>query len=202
MIAEPVPVGLDVVVLAGGRGLRMGGANKAEVRLDGIRLIDWLAARLPEHARLTVVCPEPIVLPRHPVGGRRVTEDPPFGGPVAGIRAGLRPRGEAAKLTAVLAVDAPESSGLVGDLARALRPGYAVAAAERAGGGVEPLCALWRTAWLVRAVEGLPARGAAARELFRGLAVARVPARGLSRDFDTVAELARLGEVSLPGRMV
>lgn len=88
--ATPLP-GLDAIVLAGGRARRLGGADKAHVELDGrgllAHVLDGLAAT-GLVGRAAVVGPsdaaDDAALPLV-----RVQEDPPFGGPVAGIGAGL-----------------------------------------------------------------------------------------------------------------
>lgn len=86
--AEPV---LDAVVLAGGRARRLDGAAKPHVQLDGRALLahvlDGLAgSRLVR--RVAVVGPPDVAVPS-PLPLVQVQEDPPFGGPVAGIAAGL-----------------------------------------------------------------------------------------------------------------
>ncbi|QIM16975.1 NTP transferase domain-containing protein [Leucobacter insecticola] len=75
------------VVLAGGRGSRLGGIDKAAVTLQGSRLVDRAvdAARAAGAAQLIVVGPE------H-AGGEGVAvvrEDPPFTGPLAALAAAL-----------------------------------------------------------------------------------------------------------------
>ena len=78
---------LDAVILAGGRASRLGGASKPDVRVGGRRLLERvLAATVAAGVRRTVVVgPSGLVAP--PV--LSALEDPPFGGPVAGIAAGL-----------------------------------------------------------------------------------------------------------------
>lgn len=77
------PVG---IILAGGRGTRMGGVAKADVRLGGVRLLDHCFDRLdPQVSRLAVNANDPVetALP--------VVRDTLKGhlGPLAGILAGL-----------------------------------------------------------------------------------------------------------------
>lgn len=76
----------DAIVLAGGAAKRLGGADKPGVRVGGRSLLDRVLAAC-EGATRTVV-----------VGGRRPTvrpvlwarEEPPGGGPVAALDAGMR----------------------------------------------------------------------------------------------------------------
>ena len=76
---------MHVIILAGGVGSRLGGVSKAEVRVNGTRLIDALLATLPTHVSVSIVTPYPIELGTHAQTIRCVCEDPPFGGPAAGI---------------------------------------------------------------------------------------------------------------------
>ncbi|PFG34440.1 molybdenum cofactor guanylyltransferase [Sanguibacter antarcticus] len=81
----------DAIVLAGGRARRLGG-DKPNVHVGGRRLLDHALEATTGARRVVVVGPEDL-LPDADVapGGRLsvVREDPPFGGPVAGLAAGL-----------------------------------------------------------------------------------------------------------------
>ncbi|MFD7897689.1 NTP transferase domain-containing protein [Streptomyces sp. NPDC059743] len=76
----------DAIVLAGGAAKRLGGADKPGVRVGGRALLDRVLAACDEAARTVVV------------GGRRPTarpvrwarEEPPGGGPLAALDAGVR----------------------------------------------------------------------------------------------------------------
>ncbi|AZK95252.1 MULTISPECIES: DUF6457 domain-containing protein [Streptomyces] len=87
--AEPVPyepVPYDAVVLAGGAAKRLGGADKPGIGVGGRALLDRVLTACGEAGRTVVV------------GGRRPTarpvvwarEDPPGGGPLAALDAGIR----------------------------------------------------------------------------------------------------------------
>src|SRR5688500_10211450 len=94
---------LAAVVLAGGTAARLGGADKAAIEHAGRTFL--------EHALAAVVAAGEVVV----VGGqvptsRPVTfvrEDPPLGGPVAGLAAGRRVLAREPDLLLVLAVDMP-----------------------------------------------------------------------------------------------
>ncbi|MFT0848317.1 twin-arginine translocase subunit TatC [Actinomycetaceae bacterium L2_0104] len=101
-----------VVVLAGGTAKRMGGVSKPDVVVAGktllMRAIDEIRAVAPA-AEIVVVAPPQVEIP---TGVARVLEDPPFGGPVAGVAAGfdlLRtlPGFRADGLVGLLTCDAP-----------------------------------------------------------------------------------------------
>lgn len=131
------------VILAGGRGRRMGGADKAMVPLAGQPLLAHVQSRLePQVAALVVNANGPSE--RFAAFGLPVVADAPPGdcGPLAGILAGLDAaiaRGHDAIVTA--AVDTPFlPADLVTRLSSAARSGVAVAAS---GGRMHYAFGLW-----------------------------------------------------------
>ncbi|AIT60840.1 molybdenum cofactor guanylyltransferase [Corynebacterium doosanense] len=182
---------VDVIILAGGRGSRMGGRDKAQVTVDGRRLIDVLLDSLDGAGRVAVVSSRPITL--RP-GVTLVAENPPFAGPVAAINAGLLALQPGASThTAVLAVDAPDSASLIPPLVAALDASVSVAAVEG-----QPLCAVWKTAELHRVLGSLDSVvDRAAKSLFDDVPVATIPGTGAERDYDTLDELTGYGDVAV-----
>ncbi|MFD5946189.1 NTP transferase domain-containing protein [Streptomyces collinus] len=80
------PARYDAVVLAGGAARRLGGTDKPGVRVGGRPLLDRvLAACATARTTVVVAAPRPTV---RPVTWAR--EDPPGGGPLAALDAGLR----------------------------------------------------------------------------------------------------------------
>ncbi|MFF3450782.1 NTP transferase domain-containing protein [Streptomyces sp. NPDC002667] len=78
--------GYDAVVLAGGAARRLGGEDKPGVRVGGRTLLDRVLAACADATRTVVVAgPRPTA---RPVAWAR--EDPPGGGPLAALDAGLR----------------------------------------------------------------------------------------------------------------
>ncbi|MFG3656562.1 DUF6457 domain-containing protein [Streptomyces sp. NPDC047706] len=77
--------GYDAVVLAGGAARRLGGADKPGVRVGGRALLDRVLAACAD-ARTTVVVADPRPTARPMTWAR---EDPPGGGPLAALAAGL-----------------------------------------------------------------------------------------------------------------
>ncbi len=100
---EPAPAPYAAVVLAGGRGSRLGGADKASVELAGRTLL----ARTLD----AVVDAVEVVVVGHAVPTERpvtfVLEDPRHGGPVAALLAGRDQLLRDPALLAVVAVDMP-----------------------------------------------------------------------------------------------
>lgn len=78
--------GFDAIVLAGGTARRLDGVSKPDIEFGGRRLLDHALAATSGAREVVVVAPDPV---RVPEGVRRTLEDPPHGGPVAGIAAGL-----------------------------------------------------------------------------------------------------------------
>src|SRR3954464_361005 len=136
------------VVLAGGRAARMGGRPKPQVEVGGrTMLAAVLAAVVDAHPRVLVGPPQPV-----PPGVVVVREEPPRGGPVAAMRAGL-----AEVPTDVVAVLAGDLPFLTPGLIRALRErltGDGVLVVDDTGQD-QLLLGVWRTAVLRTAVAGV-----------------------------------------------
>lgn len=92
------------MVLAGGTAVRLGGADKTSVELDGRTLLEHALDALVDAEEVVVVMPASVPTSR-PVTVTR--EDPPYGGPVAGLLAGTDALVRPADLLVVLAVDMP-----------------------------------------------------------------------------------------------
>ncbi len=82
------PRAVHAIVLAGGTGERLGRRSKADVELAGRRLLDLVLEGLAPvvDGTVVVVAPSSVRVPERVV---RTLEDPPLGGPLAGIGAGL-----------------------------------------------------------------------------------------------------------------
>jgi molybdopterin-guanine dinucleotide biosynthesis protein A len=91
------------VVLAGGTGERLGGVDKAALVVDGRTLLDHALASFAGAGEVVVVGDERPA----PAGVRFVREDPPYGGPAAGLLAGRDALTTDPAWLAVLAVDMP-----------------------------------------------------------------------------------------------
>ena len=191
----------DVIVLAGGTGRRLDGVSKPDVVARGARLLDHVLAgveRLREQGlalgRVCVVAPAEVALPG---GVLRALEDPPLGGPVAGIAAGLALLGRSdpvAELTGILTCDAPFSWRALPALHRALlgAGGELDGVCARDGDHTQYLLGLYHRRALAAAVApgGVPLRDTAVRRALGALRVTAIPTtRDVVRDLDTWAEV-------------
>ena len=173
-------------MLAGGRARRLGGAAKPQLTIAGRSLLDHVIAAVATADRIVVVGPE------QPVE-RRVLfcrEQPPGGGPVAAIAAGLGRT--TADVLVLLAADLPFVAPAVVRLLDALPPAGAAVLADGSG-RPNYLAAAWRRASLAAALDALgdPA-GASARALTELAHVVLVPDEGgWGRDCDTWEDLAQ-----------
>ncbi|HEX6335780.1 MAG TPA: NTP transferase domain-containing protein [Jiangellaceae bacterium] len=188
-----VPV-WDAIVVAGGRGRRLGGKDKPAMELAGRTLLDTAidAAR----AARTIV----VVGPRRPVGRavRWAREEPAGGGPLAALAAGLRALPPGSDVVAVLAADLPAiEAGTIHALLRAIDEanGADGVVAVDSTGRPQPLLAAYRTAALGRALAtvGEP-HGQPMRRLLETLDLASLEVGSAAEDIDTPGDLARWQE--------
>jgi molybdopterin-guanine dinucleotide biosynthesis protein A len=197
--------GYRVVILAGGAGRRLGGAAKPTLAVAGQPMLVRVLAAVGDAAERVVVGPASLG-GLVPPGVRVVREEPPGGGPVAALAAGLA---EMAGLAEEAAVGTPEPVlVLAADLPLLTRSAVGVllgALGEHDGavfvddhGRLQWLCGAWSGVALrgrlneIAAAGGLVGR--AMRELVTPLRVVGVPVGGGGLppwyDCDTPAGLA------------
>lgn len=99
---------LHVLILAGGRGSRLGGVRKAELRLGGSTLLDRVIARLPPLPTPLLIATGPDPALNYPGGINLADQHADPGGPMAGLLAAIRYLGTASdELLVTVAVDTP-----------------------------------------------------------------------------------------------
>jgi molybdopterin-guanine dinucleotide biosynthesis protein A len=190
------PLRLGAVVLTGGTAARLDGADKASLEVDGVTLLE--RALHAVMAALDVVVVGEQVPTSRPVTFTR--EDPPHGGPAAGLLAGLDRLRPGLDLVCALAVDMPRvEAGTVARLTWAVEGDPAVDAACLVddAGRRQPLAAVYRVAALqaARPTAREDEHGLAMHRLVGGLRVAEVPAIGReARDVDTWEDVRSLRE--------
>ena len=214
MTARPSTPPFDAVVLAGGRGERLGGAAKPLLEHGGSTLLAHALAAVAGARGVVVVGPPGL---RGAVGAARlVREEPAFGGPVAALAAALplleredapeRQDAEqqaAPEWIAVLAADLVAPAPALDRLLTAAGdadPATDTLLAVDEDGRAQFLLGLHRRSSLAAALRRLPkVDGASVRALLVGLAVrlVEVPA-GSSADVDDRADALRHGIV-VPG---
>ena len=187
------------IVVGGGGGERLGGVSKPDLTLGGMRLIDRVCGSLLEACGAGCVAVVPPTV-RVPEGVMRTLEDPPSGGPLAGIDAGLRALGvDDDVLVVVASVDAPGVAGLLPVLLGS--PLGADSEGRIAvGGDPQPfdqyLMGVYRAGALRRVLDEAVAalgsvRGVGVRRVLRVLALERVSVDAdVCRDIDTPEDVA------------
>ncbi|MDP4013287.1 MAG: NTP transferase domain-containing protein [Candidatus Nanopelagicales bacterium] len=190
------------IILTGGGSTRLG-QDKSAATVWGRSLLDHVLASLPPEVPVVVVGPAP----KQPVRDVAVTrENPPGGGPVAAIAAGLELVTH--DVVAVIATDMPFSGGFVSqlaqDLACRIERDSAASGNEQgtpdalipadAAGRSQPLCAAYRRNALRAAIRALgdPA-GQSVRAVLSSITTASVPppdGTELLMDVDSPADLA------------
>ncbi|HEU0205090.1 MAG TPA: NTP transferase domain-containing protein [Pseudolysinimonas sp.] len=183
----------DAIVLAGGRGSRLGGVSKSDLRRDAVTLLE-LALRAATGARKVVVVGDVAAATGYTVA----RESPPHSGPVAAIAAGLGALAAGSRThTLVLACDVPGSAAAVRALQERIEhadePADGVIAVDGEARD-QYLVAVYSTSALAARFSSIPTRDASMRQLVEGLALDRVlvPA-GSTDDVDTWQDAANLG---------
>jgi molybdopterin-guanine dinucleotide biosynthesis protein A len=140
MPSRPPGPAWTAIVLAGGSGRRLGGADKAALTLGGVTALDRLLAHLPSTAPVIVSGPRRATSRMV----RFVVEDPPGGGPVAGIAAAVAAVDTA--IVVLLATDMPWAGTLATALVHEYDPQRAgILVPLDATGRRQPLCSVAST---------------------------------------------------------
>ena len=184
----------DAIVLAGGRSTRLDGTDKSALVLDGSTLMERACAALADAGRAVIVG----AVDHPPDGWGVVLEDPPFGGPAAGIGAGVAALGSAPnELIAILACDLPYAAQAFAALRDAADRGFGtdVLVAADDSGRRQTLLGIYRASSLRAALaQAGSLDGRSVRSLVAGLSFTEVlvPA-GSTVDVDTWHDVEELG---------
>lgn len=193
------PGSTAVIVLAGGSARRWGGQDKTAAVLAGravvLHVVDGARAALGAGVPVVVVAPadHPAAAGLTATGVRVVREDPPGGGPVAGLAAGLAAVPADVDLVAVVAGDVPFGGPALERTTRALRADSTVdgVVGEDPLGRRQPLLGCYRAAALRTALAAAPVDGRSVRSVLDALTLALAPVDSReSLDLDTPDDLA------------
>lgn len=188
------------LIIGGGRSERMG-TNKGELTLEGRTLLERAVDAVTDAGLVVIVAEETELQPAEAWPEVRFTlENPPHGGPVAGIAAGvaqLSERGDHEEVI-VLPVDSPSASDAAGELAAA-KPGRDGVVLQDPQGYPQYLLGRYTLGALRRALSELGrVRDVSVRRLGELLQVNRVPVdHWLVIDVDTPDE-ARAAGIEVP----
>ena len=178
---------LAAILLAGGRGSRMGGVNKPLLEVGGTTLLEAAVTAARSAGCDPIIAVGDQTLEAGDI--RWVREDPPFGGPVAAILAALPLIG--AERTLVLACDLPRVGPATRFLLDSTFEGDGLCLTDGSGRS-QWLTGIYRTAALRAAGAGLARRGqdASVRALMGDLQITGVaPSDDLAADIDTWDDL-------------
>jgi molybdopterin-guanine dinucleotide biosynthesis protein A len=163
----------SAIVLAGGTNKRFG-SDKSAALLHGVTLLEHVLSFIPKEVKTIIV-------------GKDVFEEPPLGGPVAGVARGLQEIDT--EFVAIAAVDMPYGSALFSQMLASIKSDAAMPIDTQ--GFKQPLCGIYRRVALLSAIEKLGnPQGQSMRALCELLAIdeVQVDARALI-DIDTPADL-------------
>lgn len=195
-VAQPGLAEHDLIVLAGGGGTRLGGLDKAGLVVAGRPLLERVLQGAGLARQVVVVAPPGVVVPD---GVLRTMEDPPGGGPVAGIAAGLTAlarstssaHSTSSAWTVVIAVDQPAAGQAIPALVQAAAnadPGVDILCPHDDQGHAQWLLAAYRTTSLTQALGPLgTGHNISVRRMVQDLVIADVPTPHQG-DIDTWAD--------------
>ena len=170
----------SVIVLSGGTNKRFG-SDKSQALLKGVTLLDHVLSYIPAGIKTVIV-------------GKDVFEQPPLGGPVAGIARGVQEVDT--EYVAIAAVDMPYGSSLFPQLLKAITDDAAMPVDSQ--GFKQPLCGIYRRQALLAALAKLgDVHGQSMRALCDLLVIDEVKVdAGALVDIDTPEDLINAHELN------
>lgn len=182
--------GFSGVLLAGGTAARMDGIDKSGIELDGRTLLEIAVDAFREADEVVVVGPVRVRTAR---AVTFIREDPPLGGPVAGLLTGIDALPRPPHLIGVLAVDMPRVTAATFRRLRAASTGHDGAFLAD-GSGRRQLCGVVTASAVARVRPDLEGQhGMSMRALLADLDLVLVAPQGEeARDIDTWTDLSEL----------
>jgi molybdopterin-guanine dinucleotide biosynthesis protein A len=170
----------SVIVLSGGTNKRFG-SDKSQALLKGVTLLDHVLSFIPAGIKTVIV-------------GKDVFEQPPLGGPVAGIARGVQEVDT--EYVAITAVDMPYGSSLFPQLLEAITDDAAMPVDSQ--GFKQPLCGIYRRQALLAALAKLgDVHGQSMRALCDLLLINEISVEaGALVDIDTPEDLINAHELN------
>jgi molybdopterin-guanine dinucleotide biosynthesis protein A len=170
----------SVIVLSGGTNKRFG-SDKSQALLKGVTLLDHVLSFIPAGIKTVIV-------------GKDVFEQPPLGGPVAGIACGVQEVDT--EYVAIAAVDMPYGSSLFPQLLEAITDDAAMPVDSQ--GFKQPLCGIYRRQALLAALAKLgDVHGQSMRALCDLLLINEISVEaGALVDIDTPEDLINAHELN------
>ena len=170
----------SVIVLSGGTNKRFG-SDKSQALLKGVTLLDHVLSFIPAGIKTVIV-------------GKDVFEQPPLGGPVAGIARGVQEVDT--EYVAITAVDMPYGSSLFPQLLEAITDDAAMPVDSQ--GFKQPLCGIYRRQALLAALAKLgDVHGQSMRALCDLLLINEISVEaGALVDIDTPDDLINAHELN------
>lgn len=188
-------IGMSAMILTGGSSSRFG-SDKSHAKLGSNTLIENLLITLPDEIEIVIVGPQSANTSRQV---KYTQEHPLGGGPVAAIEAGLN--FVSSEFVAIIATDMPFASQILAVITENF-PEIEDATIPLDSAGIrQPLCALYRTNALTRAIGQLgDTHGQSVRNLIQVLTVKELhlePAlRRILLDVDTPSDLEQANSLS------
>jgi molybdopterin-guanine dinucleotide biosynthesis protein A len=170
----------SVIVLSGGTNKRFG-SDKSQALLNGVTLLNHVLSFIPAGIKTVIV-------------GKDVFEQPPLGGPVAGIARGVQEVDT--DYVAIAAVDMPYGSSLFPQLLEAITDDAAMPLDSQ--GFKQPLCGIYRRQALLAALAKLgDVHGQSMRALCDLLLINEISVdAGALVDIDTPEDLINAHELN------
>lgn len=181
----------SAIILSGGRNQRFG-SEKSEAILEGKTILQEIIEGISPEVEIVVVGPTPNSISRS-IGITR--EDPQYGGPVAGIAAGLKLI--ESEYVAIIATDMPFAISIIESIVAEISNDFDCFMPIDSDGYRQPLAAIYKTTSLHQAMQELEQLdGASMKSLISNFKIREFDVSSdLLIDIDTKDDLIRAREL-------